>query len=270
MAEMVYAVHTRTCTYLLDEEGVCGWVTSPSGSAEQDRCVGAQFVACLDLREEGGLVGELRVGAAGLFARRESGRFVLLKTSEIERVEYRRAGAYLQQGGATLTPPDPHVAMPTPGHAADPETLRLPRGAPVNHAYPAYPAPAPPAPPVYPAEAPSWPAAQSFATRTQTSPAAYPPTSPDEYPYPGSTTSPDAEPISLNSADEYPEPVSLDMEELSTYTGEVTLNLPLYRPDHQDPSLPWDTAAPPAPPAPSAPPAPHPYPGPRDDGRRRR
>ncbi|AKT41715.1 hypothetical protein [Chondromyces crocatus] len=105
MAEMVYAVHTRTCTYMLDEEGVCGWVLSPSGSEAQDRCMGAQFVACLDLRVDGGLVGELRVGAAGLFVRRESGRFVLLKTSVIERIDYQGPGAYQQDGEMTLTVP---------------------------------------------------------------------------------------------------------------------------------------------------------------------
>lgn len=250
MAEMVYAVHTRTCTYLLDEEGVCGWVTSPSGSQAQDRCIGAQFVACLDLRVPGGLVGELRVGAAGLFARRESGRFVLLKTSEIERVEYRRAGAYLQQGGATQAPPlvpvtapvDPRLSIPTT-NAADPDTMRMPHGAP---AYPAYPPPPAPVPPD-PAPAPSWGAAayaSPYAAHTDALQPAYV----HPYPEPGSVTSPDEEAISMHTADEYPQPVSMDMEELSTYTGEITLNLPLYRPEHEEPPLPWEPPPAPAPP----------------------
>jgi hypothetical protein len=259
MAEMVYAVHTRTCTYLLDEEGVCGWVTSPSGSQAQDRCIGAQFVACLDLSVEGGLVGELRVGAAGLFARRENGRFVLLKTSEIERVEYRRAGAYLQQGGATQAPPlvpvapvDPRLLIPT--NSADPDTLRM------AHHVPAMPAYAPPPPPAYPAPAPRWPAAAPepppYARPTDHRPPAYVANAREEYRGPSSLTSPDGESI---SADEYAQPVSMDMEELSTYTGEVTLSLPLYRPEHEEQPLPWEP-----------PPAPLPQGWHEDDLRRRR
>jgi len=91
MPDMTYAVHTGTCTYLLDDDGICLWTLSPGGHAAPgtDRCVGAQFVACLDLTTPGGLVGELCIGAAALFARREHGRFVLLRTLPIERVEYR-------------------------------------------------------------------------------------------------------------------------------------------------------------------------------------
>lgn len=91
MADMTYAVHTGTCTYLLDDEGICLWTVAPGAAAAPgtDRCVGAQFVACLDVRAPGALVGELRVGACALFARREHGRFVLLRTMPIERVEQR-------------------------------------------------------------------------------------------------------------------------------------------------------------------------------------
>ena len=91
MADMTYAVHTRTCIYLLDEAGICGWAL-PTGEAPPigaERCIGSQFVACLDLGVDGGLVGELRVGAAALFARHEKGRIVLLRTQPIERLELR-------------------------------------------------------------------------------------------------------------------------------------------------------------------------------------
>ena len=54
-----------------------------------DRCVGAQFLACLDLRAEGGLVGDMRVGGAALFVRAEGSRMVMLRTLPIERVEVR-------------------------------------------------------------------------------------------------------------------------------------------------------------------------------------
>src|SRR5512140_2874385 len=91
MSDLTYAVHTATCMYLLDEEGICRWVFAASGRAarDADRAVGAQFVACLDLSVDGGLVGELRVGAAALFFREIEGRYVLMRTPVIDRVEYR-------------------------------------------------------------------------------------------------------------------------------------------------------------------------------------
>lgn len=94
MSETNYAVHTQTCTYLLDEDGICRWIVSPTGMVPPDvrLCVGAQFVACIDLRIGGALVGELRIGASALFVRTdaESGRAVLLRTRVIEHVEFRR------------------------------------------------------------------------------------------------------------------------------------------------------------------------------------
>jgi hypothetical protein len=223
MAEMVYAVHTRTCTYLLDEEGVCGWVLSPSGDQAQDRCIGAQFVACLDLREQGGLVGELRVGASGLFARREGGRFVLLKTSVIERVDYRRAGDYRRQAEVTMTTVLPDAPQP---YAADggPDTLRMQdrEG--------------------YPAQAPAWPSLDQYIDRNEPTTGPMPP---------GYTDS---------GAEEYAPVASGDFEELSTFSSEVTLNLPLYRHDPEDPPPRWDGS-----------PVPSPYGWPTDDdGWRRR
>ncbi len=94
MADLTYAVHTATCTYLLDDDGICRWTHAPMGQVPPgaERCVGAQFVACLDMREEGGLVGELRIGASALFAREEGGRLVLLRTLPIEHVEIRPHG----------------------------------------------------------------------------------------------------------------------------------------------------------------------------------
>ncbi len=95
MADIVYAVHTRTCTYLLDEDGVCRWIISPTGMVppEVRRCVGAQFVACLDGTCPGGLVGELRLGANALFVRAdEQGKLLLLRTAALQHVESRGAG----------------------------------------------------------------------------------------------------------------------------------------------------------------------------------
>ena len=91
--EVAYAVHTRTCTYLLDHVGVCHWIISPTGMIPVDirQCIGAQFVACLDLTQEGGLAGEILIGAAALFVKRDAdtGRQLLLRTGMIFQVETR-------------------------------------------------------------------------------------------------------------------------------------------------------------------------------------
>ncbi len=94
MSDILYAVHTKTCTYLLDEDGVCRWIVSPTGMVppEVRRCLGAQFVASLDLRLPGGLAGELRIGAFGLFVARrddDATKLVLLRTAAIQNVEFR-------------------------------------------------------------------------------------------------------------------------------------------------------------------------------------
>jgi hypothetical protein len=122
-SEMIYAVHTRTCTYLLDEDGVCRWIVSPTGMVPPDvrLCVGAQFVACLDGRAAGGLIGELRIGATALFVRSDAitGKMVLLRTRTIENVEHRRDAEPLPLG---LSQPDDLASEPMPF----PSTTRLP------------------------------------------------------------------------------------------------------------------------------------------------
>src|SRR4030095_10526701 len=90
--EMAYAVHTRTCTYLLDHTGVCRWVVSVRGAVPQHirQCIGAQFVACLDLEVDGGLVPELRPGSRALLVRHTPDRMVLLRPGNILQVDDRR------------------------------------------------------------------------------------------------------------------------------------------------------------------------------------
>lgn len=137
---MTYAVHTDTCTYLLDDDGVCRWIVSPKGLMPNgaSAAVGAQFVACLDLAIPGGLVGELRVGGAALFVRPdEDGRMVLLRTTPIRDVETRPVPA----------PAPPKPARPSRPRAKDPEetvTLVKPLYRPIPPQRP--PAPRPPAP----------------------------------------------------------------------------------------------------------------------------
>ncbi len=112
--EVAYAVHTKTCTYLLDEQGVCHWIISPTGMVPADirQCIGAQFVACLDLTQEGGLAGELLLGAAALFVKRDAttGRFQLLRTGMIFQVETKQGAdtnelGAVSRGGDTTPPP---------------------------------------------------------------------------------------------------------------------------------------------------------------------
>jgi len=162
MSDVTYAVHTAACTYLLDEEGVCRWVMSSTGTIPPDgqQCVGAQFVACLDLRVAGGLVGELLIGASILFVRvdEESGRHVLMRTGVIENVEFRRP-----VGPIAREAPLPSFQDPTEEpleESLDPEDLVAYEGGAVTLTIPLYrphvqpePAPAPhrrriPAPPI--------------------------------------------------------------------------------------------------------------------------
>jgi hypothetical protein len=93
--DLAYAVHTTTCSYLLDDDGVCQWIVSSQGvvPAHVLQAVGAQFVACLDLSTDGGLIGELRVGAMALLVRHEGDRMVLLRTAAIQNVDDRRSTA---------------------------------------------------------------------------------------------------------------------------------------------------------------------------------
>jgi len=146
MPDMAYAVHTRTCTYLLDEEGVCRWVLSPTGTIPPDgqRSVGAQFVACLDLRVAGGLVGELLIGASILFARRddETGRLVLLRTSPIEYVEFKKPPEASTPRGAPAKLPPPPPREPKvhddDGAPIDPEDMVTYEGGAVTLTMPLY------------------------------------------------------------------------------------------------------------------------------------
>jgi hypothetical protein len=188
MSDMAYAVHTRTCIYLLDDDGICRWTLAPSGVPAQgaDRCVGAQFVACLDLRVEGGLVGELMIGAAALFARVENGRFVLLRTPMIEYVEF-RSGEEEEPA-----PPEPQTSR---------QTYPLDEG---GYAI------ANPTTDPYPEDGQLYPPPPAYVTAP---------------PRAGSYEEIDVEAEDLEEM--------VDVEELVTFS-EVTLTIPLYRPDAQE------------------------------------
>ena len=94
--EIVYAAHTRSGVFMLDQNGVCRWaVAQPGHTAEKvpERIVGAQYLATLDVGAEGALVDLPRIGCPMLFAATdESGRIRLVRTPPLLRFEDRRNG----------------------------------------------------------------------------------------------------------------------------------------------------------------------------------
>jgi hypothetical protein len=90
-AAIAYAAHTSTCTFLLDADGFCRRVVTRTKNGKESRiarrCLGAQYVASLDLLAEGGLVEMPTPGAFMLFARIDDGRVTLVKTAPLERFD---------------------------------------------------------------------------------------------------------------------------------------------------------------------------------------
>ncbi len=93
--EIVYAAHTESGVFMLDEQGVCRWAVANPGKTRErvpERIVGAQYVATLDLEATGGLVVFPRVGCPMLFAATdETGRIKLVRTPKLLRFEDRRS-----------------------------------------------------------------------------------------------------------------------------------------------------------------------------------
>jgi hypothetical protein len=91
--EIAYKALTGTCTLLLDANGICRSVLAATSSqrggparipASAERCIGAQFVATLDLRDPTGLTHMPEVGAPMLFARIEiDGRITLVRSAPL-------------------------------------------------------------------------------------------------------------------------------------------------------------------------------------------
>ena len=113
---IAYAATTDGCTFLLDEDGVCRRAllhctraarpTRPSGkdtrAGAARRCIGAQYVASIDVRVDGGLVPMPRVGVPMLFAYTgDDGRIAVVRTGPLVRFEDRGSGGHPARG-------DPH------------------------------------------------------------------------------------------------------------------------------------------------------------------
>lgn len=98
---VAYAATTEGCTFLLDEDGVCRRVILRHERRSADatlggrtraqaarRCIGAQYVASIDVRAEGGLVPMPRLGTPMLFAYTDDdGRFAVVRTGPLARFE---------------------------------------------------------------------------------------------------------------------------------------------------------------------------------------
>jgi hypothetical protein len=142
--EITYAVHTATCTFLLDEEGFCRKVVVPTTSKRRDngrnasRCVGAQYVASLDPNVSGMLAEMPRVGAPMLFARVDDrGRVSLVRTGVVTRFERSRVDDPFSTDGrdsasvATSAPMLPprltRESSPPPSYNSEPPTEQVPR-----------------------------------------------------------------------------------------------------------------------------------------------
>jgi hypothetical protein len=99
--EIAYTAHTETCTLLLDAEGICRSVQAASSQlaanggarptripTSAEKCVGAQYVATLDLTAPGGMGAMPKPGAQMLFARAEAnGRITLIRSAPVVRFE---------------------------------------------------------------------------------------------------------------------------------------------------------------------------------------
>ena len=134
--EIAYAAHTDTCSFLLDENGICRRVV-PRGNnaipATAQQCVGAQYLAALDATVEGYLVAVPRVGSPMLFGMvQATGRIAVVRTGRVIRFEDRRrlsamaasdsGEAFTRSTSANPTTRAPRTGVParSPARAAIP------------------------------------------------------------------------------------------------------------------------------------------------------
>ena len=108
--DIAYAALTESCTFMLDAEGICRWVVASNSTAPHqkkhqqvaERCIGAQYVASLDVNTSGGLIEMPRVGVPMLFARVDrNGRVSLVRTGPVLRFEARTAPAESSRARST-------------------------------------------------------------------------------------------------------------------------------------------------------------------------
>jgi hypothetical protein len=130
--DIAYAAHTRTCTFLLDSEGVCRDVVGIDGVSRHTvgltakKCIGAQYVASLDVASQGILVDMPRIGLPIVFARVDAhGRVSLVRTGVLVRLEPRRRSS-ASPVTVAATPPPPAAAFVPAAAPRSPSRLPLP------------------------------------------------------------------------------------------------------------------------------------------------
>jgi len=97
---IAYAATTMACTFLLDADGVCRRVLMTrdrradatlggrTRAQAAKQCIGAQYVAAIDVQVEGGLVPMPRVGSPMLFAYTGAdGRLAVVRTGPLVKFE---------------------------------------------------------------------------------------------------------------------------------------------------------------------------------------
>lgn len=135
--ETSYAIHTASCTFLLDSEGICRRVVvNPSSMRNVQskieevnrlaaRCVGAQYLASLDPMTSGMLAEMPRVGAAMLFAQVDArGRVSLVRTGPVTQFAMHRNEHPFQETDDPLSASVETSAPPIPPSSAPPRMFR--------------------------------------------------------------------------------------------------------------------------------------------------
>ncbi len=127
--EIAYIAHTESSMLMLDAGGICLSVQSLLGRKAKgeaaERCVGAQYVASMDLATKGGLIDAPQPGCPMLFAKTNSaGKICVVRTGALLSFETvqpatRRSGI-LPSRATTPAPPGP------PPRADDPDAETVP------------------------------------------------------------------------------------------------------------------------------------------------
>jgi hypothetical protein len=130
---LVYAAITESCTFRLDERGVCREISASADVSEAalaiaNRCIGAQYVASLDASIEGLLAPLPKEGTRLLFARTEDdGRIVLVRSGPLVRFDEIDASAE-DADDVTLRPSTPAPSFsPSFGNQAEEISDEAPR-----------------------------------------------------------------------------------------------------------------------------------------------
>jgi hypothetical protein len=148
--DIAYTAQTETCTLLLDAEGICRSVVAASNQkvargggrptripASAEKCIGAQYVATLDLTEPGGMSPLPQPGAQMLFARTETnGRITLIRSAPVVRFEATSTDA--KESGVHTRPTvnygeDDELTLPFDAPTAAMRRSSLPPAAPVRN-----------------------------------------------------------------------------------------------------------------------------------------